>query len=62
MIRKTLLVSVFSVLLIAAFAAVAGAQDSIYISEPTVVDMPKILPRYDASLWNMDFRDNPALL
>jgi hypothetical protein len=26
------------------------------------VDMSRVLPRYDAALWNLDFKDNPALL
>ncbi len=47
---------------LAAFTVVAAAQDVIYISEPNLAETPKILPRMDAPLWNMDYRHNPALL
>ncbi len=49
-------------ILITAFAAVAAAGEVIYVSEPSVFDTPKMFPRADASLWNMDYRCNPALL
>jgi hypothetical protein len=60
--KKLAVILALSALSIAALVASAPAQDEIYLTEPTVVDMSRVLPRYDAALWNLDFKDNPALL
>ncbi len=60
--RRTFSLSVVVIFLTATFAFTAAAQDVIYISEPDLAETPKILPRMDAPLWNMDYRHNPALL
>ncbi len=60
--RKAFFFSLAAICLTAAFAFTAVAQDVIYISEPDLAETPKILPRMDAPLWNMDYRHNPALL
>ena len=60
--KKLAVILALSTLSIAALVVSAPAQDELYLTEPTVVDMAKVLPRYDAALWNLDFRDNPALL
>jgi hypothetical protein len=54
---------VFAILTIVLFAVslTALAGDVIYISEPSVYDAPKILPRFDAPV-DRDFVRNPALL
>ncbi len=60
--RRTFYFPVVVIFLITVSAFTAAAQEVTYISEPAFLDTPKILPRADASLWNMDFRCNPALL
>jgi hypothetical protein len=60
--QKALYFSILVISLTAAFTLTAAAQDVIYISEPDLAETPKILPRMDAPLWNMDYRHNPALL
>ncbi len=60
--KKLCYLLAFTALFVAVCAVVAPAQEVIYISDPTLTDTPKMLPRSDASLWNLDFRCNPALL
>jgi opacity protein-like surface antigen len=48
--------------MVAAFAIPAVAEEVFYLNAPTIYDSPKILPQYDDALWDMSFRDNPALI
>jgi hypothetical protein len=59
--RKSLYLSVILALLVMSSAVSAVAQEVIYISEPSVCDAPKILPRFEAPV-ERDFVRNPALL
>ncbi len=52
----------FVLIVFLTMASAAAAQDVIYITEPNLNETPKILPRMDAPLWDMDYRQNPALL
>ncbi len=60
--KKLAVILALTTLSMAALVMSAPAQDELYLTEPTVVDMSRVMPRYDAALWNLDFRDNPALL
>jgi len=60
--RKAFRFSIVVIFMITVCALTAAAQDVIYITEPDLAETPKILPRMDAPLWNMDYRHNPALL
>ncbi len=60
--KKLYYLLALAALVVAVCAVSASTQEVIYISDPTLTDTPKMLPRSDASLWNMDFRCNPALL
>ncbi len=60
--RKAFFLSVVAIFLMAVIAVGAAAQDVVYITEPVLNETPKIMPRMDAPLWDMDYRHNPALL
>jgi hypothetical protein len=60
--RRAFYFSTVIIIMVTVCALTAAAQDVIYITEPDLAETPKILPRMDAPLWNMDYRHNPALL
>lgn len=61
MTKRTSLL-VLSVLIIVASCVPALADEVISITERGLVDTPAMLPRYTDTPWEIDFRDNPALL
>jgi hypothetical protein len=60
--KKLLYPLIVAALLCSVFTIGVSAQETVYISDPTISDTPVMLPRADAALWNADFRCNPALL
>jgi len=60
--KKVKLVLPAMALLLVCFTGLAYAQDFMSVGEAGFYNAPKALLRTDASLWDQDFRDNPALL
>jgi hypothetical protein len=60
--KKVKLVLPAMALLLICFTGLALAQDFMTVGESGFYNAPKALLRTDASLWDQDFRDNPALL
>ena len=60
--KRRILVLLAAATLLMSFTVMAYAQDFMSTGETGFYNAPKALLRTDASLWDQDFRDNPALL